>query len=507
MKRNFFLLMLLFLATTVLFALQVEFRTISEASEIKMPKGFKWTYFSNIQIVDTVDNYLICLKKHPGYSTSEVFLLDKETLSVKTLELPKEYAKLTPTYLCKLKGNHFVKLYKGEKHNALALFDEHMNFVKAMPMNKFGLICQDDNYIYIHNTPVTYKTPEAYEGELVKLDRDMNVIVRKPLTVSWDKTTYRGEHSAVDTLGHIIFNNRGTYMLVDRETLDQTKLDVIPSLDFEERAFGTLIEYDQYLPDKIIHLMYKGYYLAIREVDYEGNVLLNKSMKFDQNKKSIFLDYKNDKVYILVAEEKNLSVQEIDMTSETVKIVSSFQLEENIGAVKNPFIFGKPSYPFKTYLFAASVWKYVNNCYNLITTTTESEYYEDGTSLHDKYTSYLHLDENFNLLKMEEDKNYNRLRAANQLSYLPQENLDDYSIIIYNKPIIEKKNKNAVFSEVNFIIWDKTGGRKEIPSGVRFFSGTEKVNDMPAFYKISPTRYYIFSRSEAFKLTEAIVKP
>ena len=219
------------------------------------------------------------------------------------------------------------------------------------------------------------------------------------------------------------------------------------------------------------------------------------------------MDYKNDKVYILVAEEKNLSVQEIDMTSETVKIVSSFQLEENIGAVKNPFIFGKPSYPFKTYLFAASVWKYVNNCYNLITTTTESEYYEDGTSLHDKYTSYLHLDENFNLLKMEEDKNYNRLRAANQLSYLPQENLDDYSIIIYNKPIIEKKNKNAVFSEVNFIIWDKTGGRKEIPSGVRFFSGTEKVNDMPAFYKISPTRYYIFSRSEAFKLTEAIVKP
>ena len=225
MKKLILLLTLVLLSAPTFFAQQLEFKTISESSGISLPKGFRMS--SDFQIVDTVDNYLLCLKPITiaGFSMgNEVFLLAKDLSAVKTLALPQEYAKFTPLYLKKVGGNHFVKLHKGYKKYALALYDEHMNFVKAEPVEDLSLLCKDGDYIYFRSAPITSNMSVACNGDLIKMDKDMNSVLRKPLTVLWSYETHRPKYHVIDTLGHIVFNNHGTYMTIDKETLEQTKL-------------------------------------------------------------------------------------------------------------------------------------------------------------------------------------------------------------------------------------------------------------------------------------------
>jgi len=496
---------LLISATTMLCAQQLEFKTISEASDgipIQRQKGFRWS--PNFAIVDTTDNYLLCTVSSQNY-INESCLLAKDLSVLKTLELPKEYIKYTPIYLCKLGSNYFFKLQKGFKQYALALFDEHMNFIKAEPMENFGLVCKDHNYMYLQNAPVKAKVPAAYEGELIKMDKDMNVIVRKPVTVHWEGGNYfRQKYCGVDTLGHLIFYNRGTCMAVDKETLEQTKLDLTCPVSFALRTNSAFREFSLYEADKIINFAaytdgFSGYYLTIHISDYKGNLLKKTDLHFERTLAEGLLDYKNDRLYLYINEGQSLFVKEYDLFNETEKVVSSVQLEKNPGytCITKGEQFAM-QYD-KLYGFTVNPFKYDDNSYNLLVSTSETD---NGKSIYNKYLSFIHMDENFNLMKMEEEV-YDKISSLSNVSHRTLHSFDDYTLLMQTKKIDEKH------SAVQFIIWDKSGEVKEISSDLKYPSASDvQVSyNSPKVYKISPTRYYILYHNENnYELVEMTVK-
>ena len=501
MKRNFFLLMLLFSATTMLFAQQLELKTISQGP-VTIPKGFKWS--NNFQIIDTVDNYLLCLKPITiaGFSMgNEVFLLAKDLSAVKTLALPQEYAKFTPLYLKKVGGNHFVKLHKGYKKYALALYDEHMNFVKAEPVEDLSLLCMDGDYIYFRSAPITSNMSVACNGDLIKMDKDMNSVLRKPLTVLWSYETQRPKYHVKDTLGHIVFNNRGTYMTIDKETLEQTKLGLTYPPTETERIYGSLPDYYMYEADKIIYLKYLGYSLSAHVCDYKGNLLYSNNQLLtlsDTQKSAIIyhkLDQNGDKVYILVNEAKNISIVEYDVASGSTRTVSSFNMEKNPGF--------RIDLKYNTqYNLTFSFWQYDENNYNLLVSTTESNFPEH-TKEPNRYFTYIHLDKDFKPTKMEEEV-FERLPSSSRVSCSEMNACKEYTLLMQTKPI----DKSS--SAVQFIIWNKFGEIKKITSDLKYPSlvETQVLYNSPKTYKISPTHYYILIGDDKnkYKLIELTVK-
>lgn len=500
MKKLILLLTLVLLSAPTFFAQQLEFKTISEGS-ISLPKGFKWS--SSFQIVDTVDNYLLCLKPITiaGFSMGdEVFLLAKDLSAVKTLALPQEYAKFTPLYLKKVGGNHFVKLHKGYKKYALALYDEHMNFVKAEPVEDLSMLCKDGDYIYFRSAPITRNMSVACNGDLIKMDKDMNSVLRKPLTVLWSYETHRPKYHVIDTLGHIVFNNHGTYMTIDKETLEQTKLGLTYPPTEKERIYGSLPDYYMYEADKIIYLKYLGYSLSAHVCDYKGNLLYsnNQLLTFSGTQKSAILyhklDQNGDKVYILVNEAKNISIVEYDVASGSTRTVSSFNME------KNPGFRIDPKYDTQ-YSLTFSFWQYDENNYNLLVSTTESNC-PKHTEEPNIYFTYIHLDKDFKPTKMEEEV-FERLPSSSYVSCSEMNACKEYTLLMQRKPI----DKSS--SAVQFIIWNKFGEIKKITSDLKYpsLNETQVLYNSPKTYKISPTHYYIFiGDDKKYKLIELIVK-
>jgi len=500
MKKLILLLTLVLLSAPTFFAQQLEFKTISESSDISLPKGFRMS--SDFRIVDTVDNYLLCLNPVivAGFSMGdEVFLLDKDLSAIKTLELPKEYVKYTPLYLQKVGGNHFVKLHKGYKKYALALFDKHMNFVKAEPVEDVSLLCKHGDYIYFRSAPITTNMTVACNGELIKMDKDMNIVLRKPLTVLWSYETQRPKYHAIDTLGYIVFNNHGTYMTIDKETLEQTKLGLTYPPTETERIYGSLPDYYMYEADKIIYLKYLGYSLSAHVCDYDGNLLYsnNQLLTFSDTQKSAILyhklDQNGDKIYILLNEAKKISIVEYDVALGSTRTVSSFNMEKNPGF--------RIDLKYNTqYSLAFSFWQYDENNYNLLVSTTESNYPEH-TKEPNRYFTYIHLDKDLKPTKMEEEV-FERLPSASHVSCSVMNACEEYTLLMQEKPI----DKSS--SAVQFIIWNKSGEIKKITSDLKYPSlvETQVSYNSPKVYKISPTHYYIFIYDDKYKLIELIVK-
>lgn len=493
MKRNIFLLMLLFSATTVLFAQQLELKIISQGS-VTIPKGFKWS--NNFQIRDTVDNYLLCTLIYPTH-TYESCLMHKDLSAIRRIELPKEYAKFAPIYMCKVDDHYFFKLQKGFKQYALAIFDEHMNFIKAEPMENVGLVYHDEQYIYLQNAPVKAKVPAAYEGELIKMDKDMNVIIRKPVSVPWNRDTYRPGYNAKDTMGHIIFNNRGTFMTIDRETLGQTKLDLTCALSFEEKMSSSLRDLTLYKADNLIHITFHGYTLSARISDYNGKLLNNQDWKFKTTQSAVFIDYIDDKIYVLADEEKEVSVIEFDVKSGISRIVSSFALDQNPGF--KPLGWGPVSYPYTQYVFTCSKWNYEGKSHNILIGTEETKHWQSNSTTCNKFINFIHMDKNFKPIKTKEDV-YNDVKAQARVSYKELYTCDDYTLLMQEKPI-DKKN-----SALQFIIWDKSGEIQEIATDIQAPTQYSSISTYAVIHKISPTRYYIFINTDTCRLLELTVK-
>ncbi len=487
MKRTFLLLALLpFLATVVSFAQKLEIKTIASTSKIDFPK---WDYPKGvfpriINIIDTVDNYLIC--KEPGaaiYRAHEVFLLHKDSLTVKRIEMPKEYAKYTPVYMCKLGGNHFVKFKKAYKKYALALYDEHMHFIKVKPMGNFGLLCTDANYVYFQNAPVSTKVDISYNGELIKMDKEMNVVLTQPVTVLWDHN-YSSNYGAVDTLGHIIFNNLGTHMLIDRETLAQTKLDF--KSGFVERTI--------YEADRMIRIAFcknrSGCYTSVQVFDYKGNLLKSQTIDRSCEVMTGYMAYKEDKLYFLVNEKKNLSFIEYNISDGTTRTLSSFDMVQNPGYA--------PPQTNANYSFGLNPWVYENNTFNVLIGTTETIY-----SAYNKYFSFIHLDENFNRIKIEEET-YNKILLPEYNSYRILHKFDDFTLLI-------KEKVDKWWVTVRFVFWDMSGNKTEMTSDIQYDRGNETRLVQPAVFKISPTRYYILhackiGKKRGYRLSEVNIK-
>ena len=112
------------------------------------------------------------------------------------------------------------------------------------------------------------------------------------------------------------------------------------------------------------------------------------------------------------------------------------------------------------------------------------------------------MDENFNLMKMEEEV-YDKIPSLSHVSYRTLHSFDDYTLLMQTKPI-DKKH-----SAVQFIIWDKSDNKKEITSNIQYSSMSEQIYYKQMVYKISPTRYYIFSYDGDMTntLVEMTVKP
>ena len=508
---------LLISLTTMLCAQQLEFKTITP--DTRIPKELLKNprmRMVDIQIIDTVDNYLLCIKPvfistTRTYFYTEAFLLDKNLQTVKNLNTPKEYTKFTPVFLCKLGNNYFFKLQKGYKQYALALYDMHMNFIKAEPMANFGLVCKDDNYIYLQNAPVKAKVPAAYEGELIKMDKDMNCIVRKPVTVHWEGgDNFRQKYCGVDTMGHLIFYNRGTCMAIDKETLEQTKLDLTCPIPFALRNNSAFREFSLYEADKIINFTaytdgFSGYSLTIHISDYKGKLLKKTDLHFDRALAEGLLDYKNDRLYLYINEGQSFLVKEYDLFNETAKVVSSVQLEKNPGytVITKGEQFAM-QYD-KLYGFTVNPFKYDDNSYNLMVSTSVTDNTTSNTNLiYNKYVSYIHMDENFNLIKMDEEV-YEKLWSLSNISYTPLHTSDDYTLLMQTKQI-----KNSYDSEAQFIIWDKSGKQALFAHEIQYRTiYGDGMPNKPIVCKISPTKYYILTalNKENYTLLEMTVKP
>ena len=259
-----------------------------------------------------------------------------------------------------------------------------------------------------------------------------------------------------------------------------------------------------YEADKIINFAaytdgFSGYSLTIHISDYKGNLLKKTDLHFDRALTEGLLDYKNDRLYLYVNEGQSFLVKEYDLFNETEKVVSSVQLEKNPGytCITKGEQFAM-QYD-KLYGFTVDPFKYDDNSYNLLVSTSETD---NNKSIYNKYLSYIHMDENFNLMKMEEEV-YDKIPSLSHVSYRTLHSFDDYTLLMQTKPI-DKKH-----SAVQFIIWDKSGNKKEITSNIQYSSMSEQIYYKQMVYKISPTRYYIFSYDGDMTntLVEMTVKP
>lgn len=493
MKTKILAFFLLFSATML--AQSLEFRTIT--SDTKIPKELlikPQMRMADIEILDTVDNFLICrrpvfITNTRQYMYTETFLLDKGLQTVKKIELPKEYSKFTPVYLCKLGNNHFFKLRKEFKKYSLALFDQHMNFIKAEPMENFGLVCKDDNFIYLQNSPIKSKT---YDGEFVKVDKDMNFVVRKPVSVLYDFNTYRPDYSAVDTMGHIILRNRGTYICIDRETLDQIELDVTEPLDYYTRIAASLRDYDMYEEDKTIHLTaYGSSKMNVRVCDYKGNMLFNRTFSSPISYPNFsFVAYKNNKVYFLTRKDRTISIHEYNMETESTNVVFSHKMENPLNKESSTF---------------ANCWTYDDNSYNVI--VNNSEPFDAGGNhwRYNKYISFIHLDENFELTQPVEEKAFKTLFSPSHVFYNVLYTSKEYTLLQHSHLVSGYK---GLLYELQFCIWDKSGQQTMIPSGIKYNTLYVDTPNKPVIFEVSPTRYYILTgfSKETYNLVEMVVK-
>lgn len=569
MKKQFFLLAsLLIIVVPMLFSQNIELKKI--ASTTKFPDGIldDGVTFSNMEILDVIGNYLVCKRPlHIFNVRTNICLLAKDLSSVKYVETPEEYAAYTPIYLCKVGdyyffrlvknakqytfaiydknlkfvktmpmgefnrcipvylgtvgGNHFVKFAYGKKF-ALATFDERINLLKVEPMGIFGRVYCDDEYIYLQNISVKAKQKDIPNGELIKMDKDMNVITRKPVTALWEKAKSKPLYLSVDTFGHLVCNCGRTYITVDKETLEQAKLD----LRSGERSYhlSDTVVYDT---DKILRIVSHITSLSVSVCDYNGNEMQNRSMEIPFRKQTCsFLEYKNNKVYVLLSEKTTVSIVGFDIESGATDTVSSFQLEQNPGYTCSVNL---SNYDYKDYEISTSLWKYNNNSYNLVLTTERHRhqvspvyqprsktYINEAKDYYDGYLSFIHLDENFQFIKLEEesylDITSKKLCASKVLHYF-----GDYSLLMEYKPA------KGMISDVQFVIWDQFGNRKVVLSHqkARFAPGgqysTYRRGDplyTPIIYKFSPNRYYILTGiynnakdAPPFTLTELTVKP
>ena len=138
MKRNFFLLMLLFLATTMLFAQQLELKTIASTSQFPDEILGNGVTLSDIKILDVLDNYLVCQKPMPFKKQSNIFLLAKDLSSVKFLEIPGQSPELTPYRLCQIGNYYLSQVVKGNKQVSFAIYDKNLNYVKMISLGKYS---------------------------------------------------------------------------------------------------------------------------------------------------------------------------------------------------------------------------------------------------------------------------------------------------------------------------------------------------------------------------------
>lgn len=573
MKKQVFLLAsLLISATTMLFAQQLEQKTI--ATTTQFPEGVlgNGVALSNIQIVDVLDNYLVCKKPLTAFNkNSDIFLLAKDLSSVKFLEIPGEpkmipyhlckvsnyylsqvvkgnkqvsfalydknlnfirmvslekYSNCAPVYLGKVGGNHFVKLMNGPKQFALATFDDQMNLIKLQPMERFGLICCDNNYIYLQNISLKAKFKDRNDGELIKMDKDMNIVLRKPITALWEQKNVKSVYKTVDTLGHTVFCNYGTYMAIDKETLEQAKLD------FRSSGKGlSSLDTTMYDTDKIIRFVVRSSSLSISACDYRGNELHNREVTVcNSHQRFDFLEYKDNKVYVLLNEKKDIAIVRFDIATGVADTISSFQLEQNPGYDRSK----DGTYDSFTTLtdihyedndVSADIWRYDDNAYNLIVTTEYGSHYvhryfvnreEHFTSKHwyNAFLSYIHLDKNFKPLKSEEET-YSEVIYPKLFSYRIMHHSDGYTLLMQYKP-----DKEEV-ADVQFVIWDKSGMRKVVTTDLKSdfwrvintpYCHSHPLNT-PVIYKLSPNQYYILAgipsgkKATPISLTELTVKP
>ena len=452
-------------------------------------------------------------------------LYDKNLNFIRMVSLEK-YSNCAPVYLGKVGGNHFVKLMNGPKQFALATFDDQMNLIKLQPMERFGLICLDNNYIYLQNISLKAKFKDRNDGELIKMDKDMNIVLRKPVTALWEQKKVRSIYQTVDTLGHTVFCNYGTYMAIDKETLEQAKLDLRTS----GKGLSSL-DTTMYDIDKIIRFVVRSSSLSISACDYQGNELHNREVEVCKlSQKFNLLKYRNNNVYLWVNEKKDIAIVRIDIATGVADTVSSFQLQQNPGYDRSQDSFydswtSSSDDHYKDNDISANIWEYDDNSYNLLVTTKYGRHYvhryyinreENYTSKHnyDGYLSYIHLDKNFKPLKMEEET-FSDVIYPKLFSYRIMHHSGDYTLSLQYKP-----DKEEV-ADVQFVIWDKSGMRKVVTTDLKSnfwrvintpYCYSHPLNT-PVIYKLSPNHYYILAgipsgkKATPISLIELTVKP
>lgn len=169
MKRKILLLTtLLFLATTMLLAQQLEFQELTPAR--KRPKEIKKNNIT--MIIAPYGDDLLCsviIPKLPR-ALEKMMVLDKQLNVVKEITLPEQYKKYSYTYLCKVGNRYIISIYKGFKDRLLGLLDENLQLIKTYQLAH--------DYVYereLYNAG-DYVILNVNGLELIKVDEELNVL-------------------------------------------------------------------------------------------------------------------------------------------------------------------------------------------------------------------------------------------------------------------------------------------------------------------------------------------